>query len=714
MLVSRTKQLGFRPSTLALALAGVLSAPALADSGDAGKIERIEVWSTAVKTSALYLKEQEIADKQADHISDLLRSIPGIDVGGAHSLNQRITIRSMDDKDLKISIDGAAQNTYMYHHMGNLQIHADILKSVDIETGTNSVINGGLGGSVRFETKEARELLSGDDRFAARVSAGAADNAGHNYSVTGFGLLTDDVDFLAYYNHVERDNYEVGGGKILDQNDEVVAGTDGEVKGLEGEVSDALIKFGWNINNNQRLALSFETYKDEGDYSYRPDMGLATDVAITNSLQIPLLWPTEFTRDTITLSYDLNWGENSSLKASLYSNTSELYRDESGWSMSPSPRFQAYAGEVTGEAENTGLNLLGETLATGLFAEEEHTFTYGADYVKHDTQYDLAIASGGSKHSEESAKNLAFFIQDKIDFGNGLAVIPGVRHDSYDIDSGTVNNDYSEFSLSLAAEYQFNENLMVKLSSTELFKGPEISEVFVGAGLGDNRNQDIEAETGVNTEFSIAYDGEVGTNKTLRLGATIFRTQIDDYIFDNAALPGGAPRETWKDNVGDMTVDGFEAYAGFALDAFSFQLTYSNSESELDAFTQYASLDGARLEREQGDTISADFTYQITAYNLTLNWDFMVVDDVAQGTDLYGADLDNSKDGFTVHNISAHWQPESVPSLHVRLGVDNLFDEFYSSQSSKNGVSFHPVFGELFLMDYEPGRNIKASVSYQF
>ncbi|WP_462160834.1 TonB-dependent receptor plug domain-containing protein [Pseudoalteromonas maricaloris] len=214
MLVSRTKQLGFRPSTLALALAGVLSAPALADSGDAGKIERIEVWSTAVKTSALYLKEQEIADKQADHISDLLRSIPGIDVGGAHSLNQRITIRSMDDKDLKISIDGAAQNTYMYHHMGNLQIHADILKSVDIETGTNSVINGGLGGSVRFETKEARELLSGDDRFAARVSAGAADNAGHNYSVTGFGLLTDDVDFLAYYNHVERDNYEVGGGKI--------------------------------------------------------------------------------------------------------------------------------------------------------------------------------------------------------------------------------------------------------------------------------------------------------------------------------------------------------------------------------------------------------------------------------------------------------------------------------------------------------------------
>ncbi|WP_244369907.1 Plug domain-containing protein [Pseudoalteromonas xiamenensis] len=111
MLVSRTKQLGFRYSTIALTLAGVLSAPAFADDD---KIEKIEVWSTEVKTSALYLKEQDIADKQADHISDLLRSIPGVDVGGAHSLNQRITIRSMDDKDLRISIDGAdAEHVYV-------------------------------------------------------------------------------------------------------------------------------------------------------------------------------------------------------------------------------------------------------------------------------------------------------------------------------------------------------------------------------------------------------------------------------------------------------------------------------------------------------------------------------------------------------------------------------------------------------------------------
>lgn len=56
---------------------------------------------------------------------------------------------------------------------------------------------------------------------------------------------------------------------------------------------------------------------DEGDYSYRPDMGLATDISIGDKLRLPLTYPTEFTRDTLTLNYELQWGNNSSLSASV-------------------------------------------------------------------------------------------------------------------------------------------------------------------------------------------------------------------------------------------------------------------------------------------------------------------------------------------------------------------------------------------------------------
>ncbi|KPZ57350.1 Heme transporter BhuA precursor [Pseudoalteromonas sp. P1-13-1a] len=666
------------------------------------EIERVSVWSTAVNTSSLYLNEGDISNKQADHISDLLRTIPGVDVGGAHSLNQRITIRSMDDKDLKISIDGAAQNTYMYHHMGNLQIHADILKSVDIEIGTNSVVNGGLGGAVKFETKQAQELLNANEQIGGRIHVSAGDNSGTNYSLTGYGLLADNVDFLAYYNYVDRKNYDVGGNQIKDASGAEIEGTDGEVKGLEGTTTDALIKLGWDINNNQRLAFSYESYKDEGDYSYRPDMGLATDLAITNSLAIPLLWPTEFTRDTLTLNYTLHWSDYSMLKASVFSNTSELWRDELGWAENES--FASSAGIITGEAKNTGVNILANTLISN---SVEHDITYGLDIVKHETHYYADYTTIDDAVSAEEATTTALFIQDKIAISPSFAIIPGARYEHYDIDSTLVDNTFNETSFALAAEYSPTEQLIFKLSSTQIFKAPEIAEVFIGAGLYDEANPDIKAETGTNSEFSFAYQTRIKDDDQLSLGATLFKTSINDYIYDYAS-------GSLKDNIGDMEIDGFEAYLGYKLNGFNSQITYSSAESELDAFDQYDALNGARLDRQQGDTLTVSADYVFSAVDLTLHWELMNVDDVDAGVDLDGATLNNEKDGFTVHNISLNWQPQSQPQINIVFGVDNLFDEYYASQSSRTGTSFHPRFGELYLLDYEPGRNIKATFAYQF
>lgn len=700
---------GFSRSAMALAIAAAFSMPlAIADElSKEDEIEKVVVWSTEVKASSLYLNSNDIENIQADHISDLLRSIPGVDVGGAHSLNQRITIRSMDDKDLAISIDGAKQNTYMYHHMGNLQIHADILKSVDIEVGTNSVINGGLGGAVRFETKQARELLSEDAQFGARVQIAAGDNSGNNYSLTGYGLLGENFDFLAYYNHVDRDNYEVGGGEIKDANGDVIDGTDGKVRGLEGELDDALIKFGWNITDNQRLQLSYESYTDEGDYSYRPDMGLATDLAITNSLMAPLLWPTEFTRDTVTLNYELITG-NTLLKAAVYSNTSELWRDENGWAQNPA--FAAWAAIVTGEAKNTGANLIADTAIDGNLS---HDITYGFDYVKHETDY-KATGNAGAVTSGEEATNLAIFVQDRIAINEQFTIIPGLRYDNYDIDSAVVNNDFTDTSFALALEFQASDDLLFKLSGTELFKGPEISEVFVGAGSNETANEDIDAETGINYEFSVAYQITVSDDSKVSLGATLFDTEIEGYIYDYATPPADSGARYWKDNIGDMSIDGYEAYIGFEKGQFDALVTFSDAESELDAFSNYSQFDEARLDRQQGNTLSARMSYSLPDYNLSLTWETLHVGDVDAGNDLDGPTLDNSKDGFTVHNLAARWEPSTVEGLTVIFGADNIFDEFYASQSSRTGVSFHPRFGELYLQDYEPGRNIKATVSYQF
>lgn len=693
----------FAPHPLALtliALAAVQTHAQQTNASDTPKdVETLMVWGTQVKASSLAMDAEAMEIRQPDHIGDLLRIIPGVDVGGAHSLNQRITIRSMDDKDLRISIDGANQNTYMYHHMGNLQIHADILESAEIDVGNNSVIHGGLGGSVRFKTKDARTLLEDGSQFGGRIRAGYADNAGSNYALTGYGQVTDTVDVLAYFNHVNRDNYEVGGGKILGADGNVIAGTDGNVRGLEGEVEDALIKFGWDFAPGHRVKLGYESYADEGDYSYRPDMGLATDMAIANSLNIPLTYPTKFTRDTTTLNYVGELSASTQLEASVYQNQSTFWRDEQGMAA----WVPEYATINQGDADNVGINLIVRTQVSA------HQFTYGADVIQYETSYRV----DGRDESGEKADHTAVFIEDRISTDSGISVIPGIRYETADVTSTLVDNTFSEFTGALAGEYQANDNLLFRVSATQLFRAPELAEVFIGAGLYDAPNSAIEAETGINQQISAAYQTQALGADNLTFGVTFFQTDIDDYIYDYALNPTtAAPNDYWKDNVGNMRIKGYEAYIGYDVNGLRALLTFSDAESELDAFADYAVFDRARIDRQQGDTVSFSLDYTVTPINLSLHWDTLWVDDVAAGPDLDGATLENSKDGFVVSNISAHWESEF--GLGITLGVDNLFDKFYASQSSRTGTSMHPRFGTLYLMDYEPGRNAKITVGYKF
>ncbi len=664
--------------------------------------QTLKIWSTRVQSSSIYLGETEMTIKQADHLSDLIRTIPGADVGGAHSLNQRITIRSLEDKNLAVTIDGVNQNTYMYHHMGNLQIHSDILQSIEIEVGTNSVIDGGIGGAVRFKTKDAEDLLMNSDEFGGRIQAGYSSNDSQTASFTGYGQLSDDVDGLFYHNQVDRGNYQVGGSKILDNDGNELANTDGTVRGLEGNLQDTLLKLGWDITNEQRLEFGFESYQDKGNYSYRPDMGLATDIAIGDNLGLPLTYATRFTRDTTRLGYELDWGNDNSLSATLFNNESTLWRDESA----VVAVFAESASTVEGTATNTGLSLQNHSNNS---SENKHQLIYGLDIIRFETEY----LSDNVKEGAEQATNTSVYLQDRISFGN-IAFTPGIRYDSVDLESAVVDDRFSQVSASLALEYKLNDLLNIKLSSTQLFKAPEIGEVFVGAGSFDSANPNIDPETGVNSELSLAFAKDVEIDSRLSAGATLFKTSIYDHIYDYATPPPEVGGRSWKDNVGDMTIDGFELYLGYEVNSLGLLLTYSEAESELAAFSHYQEFDGARIDRQQGDTFSFNVDYDIEPLDLALHWDVLSVGSLKAGLDLDGATLDNAKDGFVVHNVSAQWMPESVRGFSLTFGVDNLFDKFYASQSSRTGTSFHPRFGALYLQDYEPGRNIKATVAYQF
>jgi hemoglobin/transferrin/lactoferrin receptor protein len=257
------------------------------------QLEDVTVWETQVVSSSLNLGEKAIETKQADHLSDLLKDLPGVDVGGTHSINNRINIRGLQDENLEITLDGAkVQNANMFHHIGNLLINPDILKKADIQVGTNSVVNGSLGGSVAFETKDGKDMLEAGKDFGARVSTTYNSNDSIGGSLTGYGKVSQNVDFLIYHNYLNKNDWEDGKGV--------------KTFGSDGEVQNTLIKLGYNLSDTQRVSVSYDTLTDEGDYSPRPDFGRAYNESVTGLYT----YPTEYTRETITLKHELNLGDN--------------------------------------------------------------------------------------------------------------------------------------------------------------------------------------------------------------------------------------------------------------------------------------------------------------------------------------------------------------------------------------------------------------------
>ncbi|MFN1534831.1 TonB-dependent siderophore receptor [Vibrio jasicida] len=657
-------------SSLCLAVGVALAHPALAQDQDS-HFEEVVVWGTKVSSNTESMFADDMSLKQADHMSDLLRDIPGVDVGGTHSVNQRITIRGLGETDLDIRLDGASQHANMFHHIGNLTLNPDILKSADIQVGNNSVTQSGLGGSVYFETKDARDLLRYDENFGARVYGGYASNDNQQGSLTLYGLLSENVDAMVYGHYVTRDDFKDGDGN--------------KTFGAEGDVYNILGKLGYEFGDIHRLEISYDMYRDSGDYNPRPDMSGNAN----NGLSSELLIPTDYDRDTVTLSYELR-GEQHQGDVTLYNTETEIVRDESVMA----PRWPANRlSKNTAKNQNFGLSAKFQSLLTlGSF---DHRATYGLDYMDKTSE----SYYGSSKFMEESAVSTAVFVEDQFFISDVLSITAGLRFDDYQRKAETANNDYDKVTWALAAEWAVTQDWTLFASSRSLFKGPELMETFIAYQDVAYLQDGLKPETGLNTQGGVRFNKAVDEH-TFGANLTVFQTDIDDYI---AEAYQGATQTYLIYNEGDVEIKGFEASAFYGYESFGSKLSYSKSDTKnKDTGGPVAGGNGRSID--MGDSIALTLDYQSDSLETIFGWNSMFVleeDNVFDGQP--------KKDSYDVHNLYAQWVPSNVDGLSVTFGIDNVFDELYTSHASRSGTA-----RGITLDDYEPGRNYKLSAAYQF
>lgn len=641
-----------------IAALAIVSSNVNAESTEIGDVD---VWETEVVSSSLNLGKNAIETKQADHLSDLLRDLPGVNVGGTHSINNRISIRGLQDENLDISIDGAKlSNVNMFHHIGNLMINPDILKKAEIQVGTNSVVNGSLGGSVSFDTKDGKDMLENGENFGMRLSSTYNSNKSISGSITGYGKASEDLSFLIYTNYVDRGDWKYPSGE--------------ESFGLEGKNKNILVKGTYDISDSQSISFSYDKLVDEGNYLPRPNFNTEANAQFTGD---GVTFPTEYTRDTITLKYKLDLNDSVNLDTTIYSNKNKLERYETWVGRTPRPTFE---GLLEGEVENTGINSKAQSnIETGNIL---HSLTYGALYDKQTSE----VTWAGDKYGvDESAKTFALYIEDEIDFDNGFILTPGVRYNNYNFDGSYGKIKDSKFTYGLATEYAVTDNLSLLASATTLYKGVEMVDVLASNRTLMDETTNLRAETGINKEIGVRY-----IEDNIGFSLKYFKTNIKDSIITNwSATP---PWVGTMANGGDLVLKGLEASFKYQLGDFNSLLTYSKSQSEYKET-------GLSTEYEPGDTLTLNLDYQVTPM-VNASWNSIFVKEETDNGE-------TEKVGYGVHNLAFNIKPNK--NLTIVAGVDNIFNKEYVDHTSINGSA-----RGIYTADSEPGRNFKVTLSYKF
>ena len=615
---------------------------------------------------------------QASHLSDFLEVIPGVTVGGTSTVNQRVRVRGLDDTNLKVTIDGARQEGTLFYHMGDITIDSDLLKQAEVSVGNNSVTlgNDALGGAVAFTTVDAADLLKPGQKIGAKVkTAYASNNDELLTAATVYGAPTDNIDLLAYYGKRDTSSGEDGNGRELFE---------------DSKSENILLKAGAYVGNDHHFGASFSRTEKDGIFPFRPDFPSRPDAPI----------PQQVKRDTYGLDYTYNPASQLiNVDTTIYQTKTRILRD-GDYLTKPGFDFNAQVKTTGAKIQNT--SVIDTNAGT-------HKLIAGVEHYKKESELERDFIKKGS----DEAKNTSVYLEDQWKNGK-LTVTPGVRYDRYESPKFVAGGQtYDNVVGALAASYEIAPLTQVFASYTQLFNGPDLSQaIFNSNGDKIYVNNNLKAEEGSNAEIGIVNTLRDLTvaGDALQLSAKYFETDIENFIgfvrsggtragLDCATgQPGGACQGAVNSDE-DFKIKGVELAADYKMDNFSMGLSYARARSKGDKTgDSIPSVTGS--SSNSGDKFMVNLNYEPSDV-VGLGWRSTYVTSITDNKQ-------NTKPNYDVHDIYMNYAPRQLDGVTATLGVYNLFDEAYASHSSRLNTA------DVAATDFESGRNIKASLSYQF
>ena len=620
----------------------------------------------------------KISTRNAGLAKDVMRDIPGVYVGGTNGMNQKIYMRGVSDRGLNITIDGAKQNGNTFHHNADLLIDPDLIKAIDVEVGSRSVVNGSgaLGGSVAFKTVDARDLLESGEKIGAKIKTGYASNNSEFFQdLMLFTAPVEGLDFIAAINHKGYDYGKSGNGNKI---------------GGDGNDLSYLLKLGYSFLDAHRISISREHNEFKGIYPFRAEFGSWHNGANVDDYR-------KYERDTTTLKYEYKPSDLLNLEVTTYN--TEHKKDD--------PVLK-----ILGVKTN-GINAKAKSIVeSGALTQ---TFRYGAEF------YQSKNFNKPDNHYPEKVNNYSIYAEDALNFSS-LTVTPSIRYThhelkSYDGRAGNVKSytyKFNEFTPALALDYEIIKGLHAFSSYARVFRGPDVIEsMYASRAKNFEANKDLKATTGNSYETDLKYHGDINEASSYSLSAKYFMTKYKNLIVDNNTANGALKRI----NAGGADISGVELLARLNLDALSLAASYTHQSVKYKDRVLTSCRRGAVGPcyatsnvigyRDQGDKYTFNAEYAFSSIDTLIGYNLIYF--ASKNTVSAGDDKNIKIPSYAVSDIYATYAPSSgkFKGLEVNAGIYNLFDKAYASQSQR-------LFDNEITYDWEPGRNFKVNVSYKF
>ena len=628
---------------------------------------------TSTATPVTEVNQEEIDDRQAGTVAELIDSVPGVSlVNGSTPAGSGINIRGFGanstfgtDQKVGIQIDGASVGAEELYRIGT-QLYTDpfLYKQVSVIRGTVGSFEYGsgiIGGVVKLETKDASDFTHGE---IGMVFGQTVEFTSNGNGITSSSILawqpTENFEMLMNYTWRDQDIQTDGSGNSIGNSAFTLPS--GLIKA----------KYTFGANRDQSLTLSLnQSQSSDRDVPF--DSFTTTSDAFGN-----------VDRDTLSrtavLAYNFNPAGNDRINLDVVLSYADQKIDQTyvpGSSiLDGTPDFAQLAPLVNADHHYQTTKLAIKNTAYLTTGQIRHDLRTGVDFI-HKKRLNASAAPGGTDD------RIALFVVDDMQIGDYWTVSPALRYERSTIKGSTApfdgTFDFNAVMGGVSVRRSFANGFAIFGSAAYTESLPIIDDL-------ENPTLITMSEKSRTYELGTSFDrGDLFRDgDRLAVKANFYTSDLYDVTSYTASVTGPSVPLSRVETKGVELEASYSTLEGYYVD-FNANLVDGEEFNAAGAASRWRNspADSARL------TLGRKF-----GEALDVSWEVVANKSVQKTATTHVP-------GFGVHNLRLTWAPETGPleGTTIRAGIENVFDRAYTPNLSTRpaaGRNFKVTLSRLF------------------